>query len=238
MYNLVYPKSMQNLPTPEVYEREFQYMPWGILINEVLQLCLDLPQNSRVLDLMCGTGYLLEKIHEQRPDLILTGVDMEPEFIGFASGHYEGIDFQIVDVLKWHDVKKYDMVLCTAGLHHVDYSDQEELIKKIYDHTEDDGLAIVADPYLDDYSTEDERKIVSAKLGYEYLTATIKNGGDRDVITAAIDILQNDVLLVEFKNSINKVTPIFEKYFPSVERCKTWPSEDTEYGDYYFILKK
>lgn len=28
---------MQNLPTAEVYEKEFKYMPWGVLIDQLLE---------------------------------------------------------------------------------------------------------------------------------------------------------------------------------------------------------
>ena len=56
-------------------------------------------------------------------------------------------------------------------------------------------------------------------------------------LKAAIDILSNDVQLVEFKASIKKNKPIFEKYFSVVEMHKTWPKKETQYGDYFFILR-
>lgn len=70
------------------------------------------------------------------------------------------------------------------------------------------------------------------------LLQLLKTGGTDDVIDAAIGVLTNDVNLVEWKTSINKNKPIFDKYFSNVEMHKTWPKEESEYGDYYFILRR
>lgn len=84
---------------------------------------------------------------------------------------------------------------------------------------------------------ETERKLASAKLGHEYLAATIRNGGTDDVIEAALTLIGNDIYSVEFKTSVAKNLPIFSRYFRKVEEHKTWPETDGGYGDYYFILK-
>lgn len=227
---------MQNLPTAEVYEKEFTYMPWGILINEVFEIIQKIPEKSEVLDLMCGPGYLLGKLQSVRPDLILTGVDFEKEFIQFAEQKYPNISFVHGDARVWESDKKFDLILVTAGIHHIPFADQEIFLKKVASLSKPNGKAIIGDPYIDSSSSEQERKLAGAKLGYEYLAATIKNGGTDDVIKAAIDVLSNDVLLVEYKNSIKQMKPLMEKYFSKIEMHKTWPKEDTEYGDYYFIL--
>lgn len=227
---------MQNLPTAEVYEKEFKYMPWGILISEILELVKKTPENGTVLDLMCGPGYLLQKIKELRPDLELKGVDMESEFIDFAKEKYKGIDFVTTDASDWNTDETYNLILVTGGVHHLPYEKQESFISKVSSLLEADGMAIVADPYIDDYTNEEERKIGAAKLGYEYLVASMKNGADIDIQKACISIMENDVLGIEFKNSINRFKPILEKYFTTVEMHKTWPTEQSQYGDYYFVL--
>lgn len=213
-------------------------MPWGILMEKVRRIIIEkAPQNGRVLDLLCGPGYLLGKLQEIRNDLSCVGVDMEAEFISYANTQYSGIEFIASDATTWETDERYDVVLCTGGLHHLSYEKQESFLKKIASLMKPNGFAIVADPYIDHYENEEERKLGGAKLGYEYLIATMKNGAPEDVILSAIGILQNDVLLVEFKSSVKKLQPIFERSFSHVEREKTWPSENTEYGDYLFILK-
>ncbi len=230
---------MQNLPSAEVYEKEFKYFPWGILIREIQDFIVkSVPQNGRVLDLLCGTGYLLGELRKKRPDLNCVGVDMEPEFVEFGKRTYPEIEFVNADVRTWTSDESFDAVLCTAGLHHLPYSEHESFVAKIASLVSPTGFAMVADPYIDDYSNETERKVAAARLGYEYLADTVKSGASEDVVKAAVDILSNDVLGVEFKNSIKRTEPTFSKYFGYVEKHKTWPVHESEYGDYYFILKK
>lgn len=229
---------MQNLPTPEVYQKEVQYMPWGVLIAEIEKYIIDIvPQNGTVLDLLCGTGYLLGELQKKRPDILFTGVDLENEFIDYAQRQYPSISFHVADALLWENTQKFDAVLCTGGLHHIPYEKQKGFVHKLSTFVKNDGFAIVADPYIDHYENEQERKLAAAKLGYEYLTATIQNGAPDDVIAATASLIQNDVFAVEFKSSMKKTEPFFEEYFDKVIVHKTWPGSETEYGDYYFILQ-
>jgi 2-polyprenyl-3-methyl-5-hydroxy-6-metoxy-1,4-benzoquinol methylase len=229
---------MQNLPIAKIYEEEFKYMPWGILISEVLNfITKNVPKNGTVLDLLCGPGYLLGEIQKRRPDIKFIGVDLEKEFIDYATITYTKINFQLADVLTWKPTHKFDCVLCTGGLHHIPYNNQKMLIHKISNLIKKEGSAIVADPYINNYTNEKERKLAAAKLGYEYLVATIKNDAPDYMIKVALDLICNDIFLTEFKNSVRKIEPYFIEYFLSVEKHKTWPEENTEYGDYYFILR-
>jgi len=191
---------MQNLPTAETYAKEVLYMPWGILTKQVIDFVVkNVPENGTVLDLLCGTGNLLGDLQKQRPDISYTGADLEQEFIKYANEQYPGIEFIKADAFKWTSAMKNDAVLVTGGLHHLPYEKQEAFIKK------DKGFAIIADPYIDDYSSETERRVAAAKLGYEYLLATMKNGASDDVLLATAGLIGNDVVMVEFKNSIKKV---------------------------------
>lgn len=227
---------MQNLPTPEIYDKEISFMPWKTVLEDILKIVKSSPQNTNVLDLFCGPGFLLGKIKQIRPDLTLTGVDFEKEYIDFAQSKYEGINFIHADVANWRCTEQFDLILATAGMHHLPHEQQEAFVERVSKLIKPGGKVIIADPYIDDYTNETERKLASAKLGYEYLAVTIKNGADDDVIKAAIDVMTNDIFLVEYKNSVKKNRPIFEKYFSKVEQVKTWAEFESEYGDYYFIL--
>lgn len=229
---------MQNLPSAEVYNEEISYMSWSKLLREIVLYCeKNISQGGSIADLCCGTGSLLGELQVARPDIEYTGVDMETDYLDFAERKYTNIKFIAADVLKWESNLRYHAVLCTAGLHHLPYEQQEAFIKKVSSLVISDGFAIIGDPYIDSFSNETQRKIASAKLGYEYLVETIQNGGTDDAVDAAVTVLRNDVLRVEYKNSIKAIKPLFEKYFKSVEMHKTWPKIESEYGDYYFILK-
>ncbi|MBU4086400.1 MAG: class I SAM-dependent methyltransferase, partial [Nanoarchaeota archaeon] len=167
----------------------------------------------------------------------LSGVDMDRRFIKYAQEKYTGIKFEIANILKWKAKERYDLILCTGGLHHLPFEEQEKFVRTIKDLLNKGGFCIIADPCIDDYSNEKERKLGASKLGYEYLSTVIENDAPKEIILAAIDILHNDVMKFEFKNSVKKNKPIFEKYFSSVEVHKTWPKSDSEYGDYFFVLR-
>lgn len=214
-------------------------MPWGVLIQEVLDIIeKETPQNGAVLDLMCGPGYLLGKTYEVRKDLTLHGVDIGEEFIEHAQKEYLNSTFEVADVLTWKSDTQYDLVLCTGGIHHLPYEKQEEFLTKLPSLLKEGGKAILADPYVDDYQNETERKLAAAKLGYEYMVATIVNSATEDVVSATVDILYNDVMKFEYKTSVKKLEPVFNSVFSSVERRKTWPKTESEFGDYYFVCKK
>lgn len=228
---------MQNLPTAEIYEKEYKYMPWGVLSDEVLRTIVNIaPKNGVLVDLMCGTGYLLGKIKKERPDLKLVGIDFEKEYIQFAHNNYKNIQFIHADATDWKSETKADIVLCTSGIHHLPYEKQEPFIIKLQETIKPRGVVITGDPCIDEYNNEAERKIASARLGFEYLVEVIKNRATTDVIDATISILKNDVMGVEYKTSVVKQKQIFKKYFSKVDEHKIWPKDAGNYGDYYFIL--
>jgi SAM-dependent methyltransferase len=188
--------------------------------------------------MMCGPGYLLGKISEKRGDITLTGVDIKKEYIEYGNKKYPTVSFKQGDVLNWFRREGFDVVVCTGSVHHVSYDDQEIAIARITDLVKPGGLAIISDVYVDNYSSEMERKLAASKLGYEYLVATIKNGAPDDVVGWTADILWNDVLMHEFKMSYEQRIHILEAYFPSVETLKIWPDANLGgYGDYIHICR-
>ena len=225
-------------PKPEIYEQFFEFTPWGILIDKVISIILnEVPQNSTVLDIMCGTGYLLNEVNKRRNDLILEGLDLNNDFIKYAEHKYSSISFHVADIVAWETPKTYDLVLCTGGLHHLSPDKREIVLNKISHLLKAEGLAIFADPYIDDFTSESERKQAAAKIGYEYLRSALLKGPTNEIIEATIEILQNDVLELEFKTSLIKMIPVFHKYFKQVQANKTWQENESEFGDYYIICK-
>lgn len=230
---------MRDFPKANIYEHFFEFMPWGILINKLLSALQEtVPENSRVLDIMCGPGYLLGELYERRKDLILEGIDLNEAFIEYAKAKQLPISFQVADVLSWNPTKKYDVILSTGGIHHLTNENKVLFFDEIPKFLNKDGVLIIADPYLDDFENDLERKVAAAKLGYEYLIATIKNNSTDDVIGAAIDIMYNDVLQLEYKTSLNKILPILYNHFSEIEVTKTWPEHESGFGDYYIFCKK
>lgn len=228
---------MKELPPPDVYKDEYKYMPWGDLITKVLEtICVQAPMQGKVLDLLCGPGILLNMLSKERSDLQLTGVDIDPRYIEYAHKN-SSLRLFCEDVLSFETEDSFDVIVCTAGIHHLPYDKQEEFIRKASSLVKKGGFCVFADPYIDDYTCEKERRLAAAKLGYEYLVEVIRNNGTKEVLEAAIDVLYNDVLMYEYKTSVRKLKKTLGKYFAMVEVTKTWPKHESEYGDYYLVCQ-
>jgi 2-polyprenyl-3-methyl-5-hydroxy-6-metoxy-1,4-benzoquinol methylase len=229
---------MKGLPDSEIYEQELLYMPYRESLKQVFDyVCQNAPENGTLIDLMCGPGYLLGKIASKRKDLKLKGLDIDERYIPYAKKKYPHIDFELGDILKLKSQEQCDVVICTGSLHHIPYSQQENAVQKMASMFKSGGFVLISDCYIDNYSNETERKIAAAKLGYEYLRETIQNGAPESAVKATMEILENDVLMKEFKTSMKKRLPIFKKFFGNVDIVKTWPTFESEYGDYIFICK-
>ncbi|MFH1395963.1 MAG: class I SAM-dependent methyltransferase [archaeon] len=229
---------MSELPQPDVYEQELIYMPYRESLRQVLEyLCSNSPRNASLLDVMCGPGYLLGMIASRRKDLRLKGVDIDERYITHANAKYSLIDFESGNLLSWQPPEQYDVVVCTGALHHIPYEQQETAVKRMASMVKPEGIVLVSDCYVDDYLDETERKVAAAKLGYEYLRATILNGAPQQVVEETIDILSNDVLMKEFKTSLRKRAEVFNRVFGDVLTIKNWPNFESEYGDYVSICR-
>ena|SRR3989338_8637374 len=227
---------MKPMPEAEIYDLGLLYWPYRTTLEMVqLHAVWKAPQGGRLLDMMCGTGYLLGRIQERRPDLKLYGVDIDERYVSHARAAYPEVTFDIGDVLEWKAALPYDMVVCAGSLHHVPYKQQEPAIARIAEMVKRDGVAIISDCYVDDYSDEVARKLAAARLGYKYLRHTIAAGAPESVISWTIDILSNDVLMHEYKPSLRQRLPLIRKHFARVSTTKTWPSVNDGYGEYVHI---
>lgn len=227
--------------SPEVYERELPTIPYIKSLDFVVDyVANNAVRGGRVLDLMTGTGFLPNMIHSQRPDLSFKAVDLDQRYVDFGKTKYPEIDFEQGDVLSWKPNGLFEVVMCTGAIHHLPYELQGDFIARIPEMMAPGGFAVLSDCHINDYSNEIERRMAAAKLGYEYLIGAITNGADDEVIRATVAILENDVLMREFKTSVEKRRVAYEKHF-SVEKVhKTWPDNDagSGYGDFVFVLKK
>ena len=230
---------MKELPESDVYEKELAYMPYKDSLREVSDvICSRAPEGGSLLDLMCGPGYLLGQIASRRDDLTLYGLDLDKGYIEYARSKYHGLRLCVGNVLDRTGGRTFDVAICTGALHHLPYDRQEEFIRRFSSFIKWSGFGLISDCYIDDYDSERERKLAAAKLGYEYLRETIRNGAPDDVVAATADVLCNDVMKNEFKTSLVKRMSLFEKYFGEVELFKTWPDFESGYGDYYVVAEK
>jgi tRNA (cmo5U34)-methyltransferase len=102
----------------------------------------------RILDLGAGTGLLTSYIHRKYPDGDYVLCDLSEEMLNIARTRFENhpdFHYVIADYLK-HDFEgKFDIVVSSLSIHHLENNDKRILYKKIYQHLNSGGVFINAD---------------------------------------------------------------------------------------------
>ena len=97
-----------------------------------------------LLDVGCGTGFLINLLAKQRPARH-AGLDLSPEMIRMAEGkHIEGAEFVIgsADRLPFPDAS-FDVVTCSQSFHHYPYP--EKAMAEAFRVLRKGGLYILSD---------------------------------------------------------------------------------------------
>lgn len=87
---------------------------------------LELEPFEDVLDVGCGTGAVLELLHEQYPHKQLTGLDLTPKMIEVACAkQLDNINFIVGDAENLpFEPQSFDAVLCSNSFHHYPHPDR------------------------------------------------------------------------------------------------------------------
>ena len=91
----------------------------------------NIEDNSRVLDLGCGYGYVTFKIAEKKLDSKITGIERVHEKINFARNEYNlpNLDFILGDILNYKFDINYDTIILSNIIEHID--ERVDFLKKI-----------------------------------------------------------------------------------------------------------
>ena len=105
------------------------YYPW---IKKKTDGC------KKILDVGCGDGLLASYLLTS--DKQITGIDPFPECIESASKKYKGISFVNTSFEEYETDEKFDAIIFTASIHHMNMSDA---IKKSKKMLSDNGVLII-----------------------------------------------------------------------------------------------
>lgn len=72
-----------------------------------------------MLDAGCGTGVLLQKIHEKYPHVKLTGSEYSGQGLEFARKRLPDSEFMTMDLSKQSLDRKFDLITCIDVLEHI-----------------------------------------------------------------------------------------------------------------------
>jgi hypothetical protein len=226
------------LPSPDVYEKENIYWPWGALIDAVATLVSNLAApNSQAFDYMCGTGLLLRKICAIRPDIHVEGCDINSAFVEYANERLQNQVVRQADVREITVRHRNAIILCTGGLHHLDFDEQRRFLERISRNCDANCTIVIGEEVLQDHSTKTERRRAALNLNTELIDYALLRDCPESLIDAALDVLRNDLLLRgEFKRSLKEWRVSINEYFSIIEVQHTW-APMLGGGDVFLVCK-
>ena len=105
----------------------------------------------KVLDLGCGTGNLTQKIITAFPNAHVTCMDMAENMLKMAKAKLERqghISFWLGDIRDFDYSNKYDMIVSSLVLHHIEYKDKLKFYRKLYNALSMGGVFYTMDIFL------------------------------------------------------------------------------------------
>ncbi len=115
----------------------FKVMPHYEEMTQGLANALPFTKNEKlkIIDLGCGTGNLSRKIIKAYPNAQITCIDMAENMLKMAKvklGANSNVKFWLGDVRNFDYAKKYDAIVASMVLHHVEGKEKPKLYHKIY----------------------------------------------------------------------------------------------------------
>lgn len=227
------------MPPPDIYEAEIAAWPWRQLVSYVAKVVAEhVPPNGVVLDYMCGTGLLFREIRAKRSDALLIGCDSSPEYIEYAAGLLPSAEWHLGDARVWRPQIIPDIIICSAGIHHLPANDHSAFIRKIHGELSPQGIFIIGEELLPPFANKVMRVQSIQRLYTDIFEYLINNKPSREAISASIDVMLNDALeRGEHKLTKSALEALVREKFYIKEWAWLWPTPNVGYGDVCVICQ-
>ncbi|PKK95524.1 MAG: hypothetical protein CVV60_00845 [Tenericutes bacterium HGW-Tenericutes-5] len=102
-------------------------------------------KKAKVLEMGVGTGEITKPLYDLGYDI--TGVDLSDKMIEIAKIHMKKAAFIVADFSTALNQisNKFDFIVFSYSIHHLNYNDQIELLLKLNDYLNEDGVIIIGD---------------------------------------------------------------------------------------------
>jgi SAM-dependent methyltransferase len=172
--NLDYPK--------EVFEILYKVEDinfWFVHRNKIIQYLFKKylgTESNRVLEIGCGTGYVLEGLHKKFPNYQLQGSEIHLEGIKFAQKRLPNMDLIQLDATKMPFVNEYNAVGAFDVLEHIE--DDVKVIQEVYKSLKTGGLFFVSIPqHQSMWSVNDEIAYHKRRYSQKEIIQKLSNNG-------------------------------------------------------------
>lgn len=228
------------LPTdPQIYEREYEYWPWGLVMKHLTSWVSDhAPQQARILDYMCGTGFLLGEVLGQRPDTKCFGCSTTRSYIEHGRDVYKGVTLDLSDARDYAPHEAPDVVICAAGLHHLHWDEQEEFLAKMAGELAPGGALVIAEELVEPWKDENARRRAVLRLLCGSLDYMLSRGAPDSVVVAGLRVLEADLFGAEFKFDKETLLAMVERHLELESYEHIWPDNGDSYGDAVVVGRK
>jgi tRNA (cmo5U34)-methyltransferase len=149
-----------------------------------LPLVKSLTHAKNILDIGAGTGLFSQFIYDVNPNLQFTLVDLSTQMLNVARERFEGesnFNFLELDFAKDALPGKFDLIISSLAIHHLEDADKIKLYKNIYKALNDGGLFINAD------QVEGKNLLFDSLYKYLWRETVSHSGLDHEAIVQAFE---------------------------------------------------
>jgi hypothetical protein len=167
------------------------------------------------------------------------GCCLDLPYVEYARQNYPHIEIDQADALNYTPRTQPDIVLCTAGLHHLTEDQQPRFVNKVAREMKTNLYFLVGEVLIRECADERERRLAVLELSSALIRHLIERDAPDEVIEPAIDVLNGDLFKMgEHKFAKSKLVSMLEPDFHLDRIEQVWPRSTKEFGDFLVVCRK
>ena len=185
---------------------------------------MDVIEDGKVLDLGAGTGLLTEWAMKKSPKATYTLVDIAEDMLVVARERFKGcnnVNFQLYDYREGMGDEKYNSIISSMSIHHLDYNEKSRLYKDIFNSLEEGGVFVNADQVKGE---DDESEEIQKKYQLDYIENSSISREEKDKTYDRIKLDKMDTMsdqISMLKDAGFKSVDIYYKFYNYIVfRCR------------------
>ena len=178
-------------------QKNFWFRYRGKLIVDIIKKTI--PQRTcHVIEVGCGTGYVLCRLKTSFPRMLLSASDIYPEALEHASFRVSDAQLYLMDILSMPFSDEFDVVLALDVIEHI--SDDKKALSECSKILKKDGLLIVTvpqHPWL--WSDQDVKAYHKRRYTRSSLIEKMEDSGFRAIyLTSFVSLLLPMMMISRF----------------------------------------